>query len=145
LDFKNATQSAGEPHVVNFAVAVKTQPSMVTVRSPWREGANGSARARVCCGEANARFDGKSALQEEAMSTSQYYVVGNNDVWMIQFKGTENGQHKSSNEAILFAIATAQKLGMRGERAHVCVLDGDGRLRCKWSYNREKITCARVP
>ena len=78
------------------------------------------------------------------MSTFQYYVVGNNDVWMIQFKGTENGQYKSSNEAISFAIATAQKLGMRGERAHVSALDGDGRLRCKWSYGREIVTCARV-
>ena len=67
------------------------------------------------------------------MSMSQYYVVGNNDVWMIQFKDTENGQYKSGNEAISFALATAKKLGMRGERAHVCVLDGDGRLRCKWS------------
>ena len=76
------------------------------------------------------------------MSTSQYYVVGNNDVWLIQFKGTEDGQPKSSNEGISFAIATAQELGMRGERAHVCVLDGDGRLRCKWSYNREIVTCA---
>jgi hypothetical protein len=63
---------------------------------------------------------------------------------MIQFKDTENGQYKSSNEAISFAIATAQKLGMRGERAHVCVLDGDGRLRCKWSYDREIVTCARI-
>jgi hypothetical protein len=86
--------------------------------------------------EANARFETESALQEEAMSTSQYYVVGNSDVWMIQLKDTESGQHKSSNEATLFAIASAQKLGMRGERAHVCVLDGDGRLRCKWSYKK---------
>jgi len=70
------------------------------------------------------------------MSTSQYYVVGNNDVSMIQLKDTESGQHKSSNEATLFAIASAQKLGMLGERAHVCVLDGDGRLRCKWSYKK---------
>jgi hypothetical protein len=85
----------------------------------------------------------KSALEEEAMSTSQYYIVGNNDVWMLQVKDTENGQYKNSNEAISFAIATAQKLGSRGERAYVCVLDGDGRLRCKWSYNREIVTCAR--
>jgi hypothetical protein len=49
---------------------------------------------------------------------------------MIQFKETEN-RPKSNNEAISFAIAAAQKLGMRGERAHVCVLDDDGRLRCK--------------
>jgi hypothetical protein len=27
---------------------------------------------------------------------------------------------------------------MRGERAHVCMLDDDGRLRCKWSYNRHR-------
>jgi hypothetical protein len=36
--------------------------SMVTVRSPWREGANGSARSRVCCGEANARFETENLL-----------------------------------------------------------------------------------
>jgi hypothetical protein len=72
------------------------------------------------------------------MSNSRYYVVGNNDVWMIQFKDTETGQYKSSNEAASFAIAAAQKLGSRGELAHVCVLDVDGRLRCKWSYNRER-------
>jgi hypothetical protein len=74
------------------------------------------------------------------MSISQYYIVGNNDVWMIQFKNTADRNYKSSNEVISFAVATAQKLGMRGERAHVCVLDGDGRLRCKWSYNREIVT-----
>ena len=76
------------------------------------------------------------------MSNSRYYIVGNNDVWMIQLKDAGNDQYKSSNEAASFAIAAAQKLGMRGERAHVCVLDGDGRLRCKWSYNREIVTCA---
>ena len=72
------------------------------------------------------------------MSNSRYYIVGNNDVWMIQLKDAENGQCKSNNEAASFAIAAAQKLGMRGERAHVCILDDDGRLRCKWSYNRDR-------
>jgi hypothetical protein len=99
-----------------------------------------AARESVGWGNKRAFRDGRSALQEEAMSTSQYYIVGNNDVWMIHFKNTEDGQYKSSNKAISFAIAAAQKLGMRGERAHVCVLDGDGRLRCKWSYNREIVT-----
>ena len=65
------------------------------------------------------------------MSNSRYYIVGNNDVWMIQFKDTENGHYKSSNELASFAIAAAQKLGMRGERAHVCVLDDDDGRRCK--------------
>jgi hypothetical protein len=54
-------------------------------------------------------------------------------MWMIQLKDTENG-----NDATSFAIAAAQKLGMRGERAHVCKLDDDGRLRCEWSYNRDR-------
>jgi hypothetical protein len=72
------------------------------------------------------------------MSNSRYYIVGNSDVWTIQFKDTENGQYKSSNEAASFAIAAAQKLGMRRECAHVCVLDDNGRLRRKWSYDRDR-------
>jgi hypothetical protein len=71
------------------------------------------------------------------MSNSRYYIVGNNDVWMIQLKDAENGQYKS-NEAASFAIAAAQKLGMRGEHAHICTLDDDGSLRCKWSYNGDR-------
>jgi hypothetical protein len=50
-------------------------------------------------------------------------------MWMIQFKDID--QYTSNNEAISFAIAAAQKLGMRGERAHVCVLDDDDGRRCK--------------
>jgi hypothetical protein len=72
------------------------------------------------------------------MSNSRYYIVGDNEVWVIQFKEIENCQYKNNDEAISFAIAAAQKLGMRGERAHICVLDDDGRLRCKWSYNRDR-------
>ena len=72
------------------------------------------------------------------MSNSRYYIVGNNDVWMIQFNDTANGQYKGSNRVASFAIAAAQKLGMRGECAHICMLDDDGRLRCKWSYNRDR-------
>ena len=74
------------------------------------------------------------------MSNSRYYIVGNNDVWMIQFKNTDNGQYKRSYEAISFAIAAAQMLGTRGEHAHVCVVDDDGRLRCKWSPGSETST-----
>jgi hypothetical protein len=72
------------------------------------------------------------------MSNSRYYIVGNNDVWMIQFKDIENGQYKSSNEAASFAIAAAQKLRMRGERTHVCALDDDGRFRTRWTYDRDR-------
>jgi hypothetical protein len=47
-------KQANRPHAVNLAVAV--------VRSPWREGANESARARVCWGETNARFETEDLL-----------------------------------------------------------------------------------
>jgi hypothetical protein len=96
-------------------------------------------RQSVWWGRKRAFPDKNSVLQGvKTVSNSRYYIVGNNDVWMIQFKNTENGQYKSSNAATSFAIAAAQKLGTRGEHAHVCVLDDDGRLRCKWSYNRER-------
>jgi hypothetical protein len=72
------------------------------------------------------------------MSNSSYYIVGSNDAWMIQLKDSENGQDMSTKEAASFAIAAAQKLVMRGEHAHMCVLDDDGRLRCKWSYSRDR-------
>ena len=72
------------------------------------------------------------------MSNSRYYIVGNNDVWMIRYTDRKNSRSISSSEAALLAIAAAQKLGMRGEHAHVCMLDDDGRLRCKWSYNRDR-------
>ena len=29
------------------------------------------------------------------MSNCRYYIVGNNDKWMIQFKDTENGQYRA--------------------------------------------------
>jgi len=73
--------------------------------------------------------DGKPGRQEEAMSNSRYYVVGNNDVWMVQVKDTGTNQHKTNNEAPSLAIAAAQRLAMRGELAHVCVLDDNGRFR----------------
>ncbi len=47
------------------------------------------------------------------MANSRYYVAGNNDVWMIQFKDTETGQYKSSNEAAA-SFAIAAELGNSG-------------------------------
>ena len=67
------------------------------------------------------------------MSNARYYVVGNHEVWVVQFRG-EHNRHASRSVAE-FAIGAAQILGMRGECAHVCVLDDDGRLQCKWTYD----------
>jgi hypothetical protein len=72
------------------------------------------------------------------MSDARYYLVGENDVWMVQFRDCQHGDCASPNEAVAFAIAAAQKLGMQGESAHVCVVDDHGRFRYKWTYNRDR-------
>jgi uncharacterized Rossmann fold enzyme len=82
-------------------------------------------------------------LQEEIMSNSRCYVVGERDMWVIQCAPSEQARCTSCSKAIAFAIGAAQKLGMRGERAHVCVLDNDGRLRSKWTFNRHWPKSAR--
>jgi hypothetical protein len=70
------------------------------------------------------------------MSKARYYVVGDHDVWMIKVKDSEYGPWASRDEAVVFAIDAAQKLGKLGECAHVCVVDDDGRFRSKWTYDR---------
>jgi hypothetical protein len=72
------------------------------------------------------------------MSNYRYYVVGDCDMWAIQCAPAEQAQCACRSKVIAFAIGAAQKLGMRGERAHVCVLDRDGRLRSKWTFNRHR-------
>ena len=70
------------------------------------------------------------------MSDARYYLVGDNDVWMVQFRDCERGDRASRNEAVAFAIAAAQELGMQGESAHVCEVDDHGRFQYKWTYAR---------
>ena len=65
------------------------------------------------------------------MSNARYYLIGDHDVWMITVKDSDHGHYASRNRAVAFAIDAAQKLGMRGECAHVCKLDDDGRFRRK--------------
>jgi hypothetical protein len=71
------------------------------------------------------------------MSDARYYVVGDHDVWMIKVKDGEYGPRASRDEAVVFAIDAAQELGRRGESAHVCVVDDDGRFLSKWTYDRD--------
>jgi Uncharacterized protein conserved in bacteria (DUF2188) len=70
------------------------------------------------------------------MVDARFYVVGDRDAWVVKFQDGEYGPYENRDEAMVFAIDAAQKLGMRGESAHVCVLDDDGHLRSKWRYDR---------
>lgn len=72
------------------------------------------------------------------MSNYRYYVVGDCHMWCIKYPPRERAQCTSRSIVIAFAIDAAQKLGMRGERAHVCVLDRAGHLRSKWDFMRHR-------
>jgi hypothetical protein len=76
-------------------------------------------------------------FKEEIMTDARYYVVGDQDVWMIKVKDGEYGSCASRDEALVFAIDAAQKLGTRGKCAHVCMVDDDGRFQSKWTYDRD--------
>jgi hypothetical protein len=78
------------------------------------------------------------------VTDARYYVVGDQDVRMIKVKDGEYGSCASRDEAVAFAIGAAQKLGMRGECAHVCEVDDDGCFRCKWTYDRDHHLCRKV-
>ena len=75
---------------------------------------------------------------EKIMSDARYYVVGDYDVWMTKFEDGEYGSCASCDDAVAFAIDAAQKLSAQGQRAHVCVMDDDGRFRSKWTYDRDQ-------
>jgi hypothetical protein len=79
-------------------------------------------------------------LREQTRFDARYYIVGENDVWMLQFKDPEHRDVTRRNAAVAFAVGAAQELGMRGQCAHVCVMDDDGRLRRKWTYGREALS-----
>ena len=49
------------------------------------------------------------------MPDGRYYIVGENDVWMLQFRETEHRDVTRRNAAVAFAVGAAQELGMRGE------------------------------
>jgi hypothetical protein len=57
--------------------------------------------------------------------------VGDHDVWIIKFEDDVYGPYAIRDEAVVFAIDAAQKLGIRGECAHVCVADDDSLFRSR--------------
>jgi hypothetical protein len=75
--------------------------------------------------------------QGEAMTHARYFVVQHGDVWMIKFDDEEYGPYKSKNEAMLFAIDAAQKLGEHGEDAEVLLMGENNHVRPEWVFGRD--------
>lgn len=71
------------------------------------------------------------------MPTARYFIVHDRDEWLIKYGGEEYGPYKTQNEAMLFAIDAAQKLGAYGENAEVCLMGDDGHFWPEWIAGRD--------
>jgi hypothetical protein len=71
------------------------------------------------------------------MPTARYFIVQDQDVWRIRYGDEEYGPYSSQNEAMLFAIDAAQKLGEHGEIAQVCLMGENGHFRPEWTSGRD--------
>jgi hypothetical protein len=67
------------------------------------------------------------------MRNARYYVVRHAEDWVIKFDDEEFGPYNSQNEAMLFAIDAAHKLGEQGEKAEVCLMGENGHFRPEWT------------
>ena len=70
------------------------------------------------------------------MPHTRYFIVRDQDSWVIKYNDEEFGPYKTQSEAMLFAIDAAQKLGRYGDNAEVCLMGVDGHFRPEWSYGQ---------
>jgi hypothetical protein len=71
------------------------------------------------------------------MPTARYFIVRDQDEWLIKFGEEQYGPYKSQNEAMLFAVDAARKLGAYGESAEVCLMGENGHFRPEWVAGRD--------
>lgn len=71
------------------------------------------------------------------MTHARYIILQQGDDWMIRFADEEFGPYKTKNEAMLFAIDAAQKLGEHGENAEVVLMGENNHVRPEWVYGRD--------
>ena len=70
------------------------------------------------------------------MAQARYFILKNDDAWLIRFGDEEFGPYHSQAEAMLFAVDAARKLGQKGEDAEVCVMGENGHFRPEWVYGQ---------
>jgi hypothetical protein len=74
------------------------------------------------------------------MPTARYFIVHNDahDDWLIRFGDHEYGPYKTQDEARLFAIDAAKKLGACGESTEVCLMGENGHFHSEWISGRDR-------
>jgi hypothetical protein len=81
------------------------------------------------------------------MPTARYFIVHDQiqDKWLIKYGDEEYGPYKTRDEAMLFAIDAAKKLGAYGESAEVCLMGENGHFHTEWVAGRRPVpTGARL-
>jgi hypothetical protein len=66
------------------------------------------------------------------MPTARYFIVQDQDDWVIRYGEDEFGPYKTKDEALLFAIDAAKNLGSYGENAEVCLMGENGHFHTEW-------------
>ena len=72
------------------------------------------------------------------MPTARYFIVHDQlrDEWMIKYGDEAFGPYKTQDEAMVFAIDAARKLGSYGENAEVCLMGENGHFHTEWTAGR---------
>ena len=73
------------------------------------------------------------------MPTARYFIVHDQvqDEWTIKYGDDEYGPYKNYDEAMLFAVDAARKLGAYGENAEVCLMGENGHFHTEWTSARD--------
>lgn len=79
------------------------------------------------------------------MGLARYFVVRQNQGWMVTLEGRTMATHHSQPQAISSAIVMADLMGAMHHDADVMVEDKPGDpLRLVWTYGRDKVPVAPV-
>ena len=72
------------------------------------------------------------------MPNSRHFLVQTAHGWKIRYADAEYGPYVTRQEALMFAVDAAQRLGEeRGQNAEVCLLGEDGHFRSEWMFGRD--------
>lgn len=72
------------------------------------------------------------------MPHSRYLIRQTEEGWSIRFADADFGPYQTKQEALMFAVDAAQRLGEeRGENAEVCLLGENGHFHPEWTFGRD--------
>jgi hypothetical protein len=88
----------------------------------------------------SALFGREHPTAGETMPHARYFIVRNQDAWVIKYDDEEYGPYKTQSEAMLFAVEAAKNLHKHGGEADVCLMGENGHFRPEWSTGQEART-----